>query len=427
MSKSKPAPTPWPPRAARRALLLTLATGLCLAACKPRVDAPPPADRVKRVLFIGNSYVYYNNLPKVLETLAASASPPEQLETKVVTVGGARLKTHWDTGDAVEALREGGWDFVVLQEQSTLGVLLVDGQQVINDPERLLFPYARRFHEEARQQGAKTVLALTWSRRSAPEAQARLDHAFFTLGRELGATVTPLGPAWQAALEQHPDLTLYAEDGSHPSPAGTYLAACTLYATLFGRSPEGLVPTVRGAQIPNGQPSGGETTLVSLTEAQALALQQAAWKTAGMLRARGGTLDLPAPPPHPLPSLPSGASVRWEALPGAWEGELRLYPEEWRQSPARLRLELTQAGGEYTGSLRITFTDGGTRGPYEVRATRSPEGTLRFTTPFDGSLPGEARHEAVMTSDGRLVGTVAWEDPQELDRAFGSWRLDAVR
>jgi hypothetical protein len=307
-------------------------------------------------------------------------------------------------------------------------MLLVDGRHEVNDPERILFPYARRFHAEARRRGTKTVLALTWSRRHAPEAQARLTHAFMTLGRELGAPVAPIGLAWQAVREQHPDIALYVEDGSHPSPAGTYLAACTLYATLFGRSPEGLAFTARGVPIPDGQPTGGETPLVSLPEAQARVLQQAAWRAVETLRANGGTLDVTAPPVRPRPSLPSGAGVRWELLPGAWEGELRLFPEERGQSPARMRLELTKDAEQYSGTVRVTFVDGSGEGPFAVRATPSPEGTLRFTTLFGGSLQGEVRFEAVMAGDGRrLVGTAAWEDPKTFDRALGSWRLEAVR
>jgi hypothetical protein len=256
-------------------LALVLAGAACLASCKKAGTDAPSGPRGIKLLFIGNSYTYYNNLPRVVEALAASASPPERLETRMVTVGGARLKTHWDDGEAVDVLREGGWSHVLLQEQSTLGMRLVDGRHEINDPERIFFPYARRFHAEARKRGARTLLALTWSRRQAPEAQARLSHAVLSLGRELGATVIPMGLAWQAVREQHPDIPLYVEDGSHPSPAGTYLAACTLYATLFGRSPEGLTATVRGVPTPGGQPRGAETSLVSLPEPMARVLQQA--------------------------------------------------------------------------------------------------------------------------------------------------------
>lgn len=410
---------------ARRALLVALAVGCAvLTSCKPRGDAPGEP-RATRVLFIGNSYTYYNNLPRVLEALAASGSPALRLETRAVTVGGARLQTHWDDEDAVDAIREGGWDYVVLQEQSTLGGLLVDGRLEINDPERVFFPYARKFHAEVQKRGARTVLALTWSRRRAPQAQARLNHAVLSLGRELGATVAPMGPAWQAVRAQHPDVALYVDDGSHPTPAGTYLAACTLYATLFGRSPEGLVSTVHGIPTPEGTPRGGESTLVSLPQPTATLLQQTAWRTVQELKARGDAVE--PLPPRTLPSLPAGASVRWDALPGVWSGELRFYPEEAGQSPATMRLELSPQGAQYDGVLRITFADGRSEGPFEVTAERSPAGGLRFSAPFGGSGPGEVRYEAVMSNDGKLVGTAMREDAKTLDRMLGSWSLTASR
>jgi hypothetical protein len=409
----------------RRVLLLALVAGCALlASCKSRTEAAAEP-RPTRVLFIGNSYTYYNNLPRVLEAMAASASPPVRLETRGVLLGGARLKTHWDQGKAQAAIREGGWDSVVLQEQSTLGILLLDGKHHINDPERLLFPYARRFHEEVKKQGAKTVLALTWSRRHAPEAQVRLNQAFLTLGRELGAAVTPMGLAWQVVRTQHPDIALYVDDGSHPAPAGTYLAACTLYATLFGRSPEGLTSQVRGIAIPDGQPQGGEISLIDLPEPTARILQQAAWQAVQALQTAGDSIE--APPPRALPSLPSGARVRWDALAGTWNGELRFYPEEWGQSPAQLRLELTRAGAHYTGVLRVTFAEGNGEGPFQVTAEHTPEGTLRFTAPFGTNGPGQVRYEAVTDGAGKLVGTAAYEDPATLDRMFGSWTLGRAR
>ncbi|QSQ23023.1 SGNH/GDSL hydrolase family protein [Pyxidicoccus parkwayensis] len=409
----------------RRAVLVALAVGcVALASCKPHGEAPT-GPRPTRVLFIGNSYTYYNNLPRMLEALAASASPPLPVETRAVVVGGAQLKTHWDDGKALKVLREGGWDYVVLQEQSTLGGLLVDGRLEINDPERVFFPYARKFDSEVRRQGAKTLLSLTWSRQWAPEAQVRLNHAFFSLGRELGATVVPMGPAWLTVREQHPEVSLYVADGSHPNPAGTYLAACTLYATLFGRSPEGLTSTVRGVPTPDGKPRGGETTLVSLPEPTARLLQQTAWKTVEALKAHGDTVE--PLPPRTLPSLPSGVGMRWDSLPGVWKGELRFYPEQMGLSPAALRLELKPDGDGYDGVLRITFEDGRSDGPFEVRAERTPEGTLRFTSPFGQGEPGEVRYDAVMSGDGKLVGTAVQEDRDTLDRMLGSWRLERAR
>lgn len=69
--------------------------------------------------------------------------------------------------------------------------------------------------------------------------QDAIEAGYLEVASEIGVAVAPVGVAWQRALEQHPELALWQRDGSHPSPEGTYLAACAFYATLLGASPEG--------------------------------------------------------------------------------------------------------------------------------------------------------------------------------------------
>src|SRR5688572_20426807 len=100
-------------------LLTTLMVWSCvrapIAAAETPPETPPPA-RPLNVLFIGNSYTYNNNLPALVEGLAASATPPQRIRTRAVTRPGVRLQQHWDRGEALAALRQGPWDYVVLQE-----------------------------------------------------------------------------------------------------------------------------------------------------------------------------------------------------------------------------------------------------------------------------------------------------------------------
>jgi hypothetical protein len=49
-----------------------------------------------------------------------------------------------------------------------------------------------------------------------------------------------VGYAWFVVRQQDPGIELWQSDQSHPSQAGTYLAACVFYATLFDQSPVGL-------------------------------------------------------------------------------------------------------------------------------------------------------------------------------------------
>jgi hypothetical protein len=239
-----------------------------------------PASRPLRVLFIGNSYTYNNNLPALLEGLAASAAPPMRIQTRAVTRPGVRLQQHWDRGEALAALREGRWDYVVLQEQSTLGLLLIEGRREVNDPELTFHPYARRFAEEARKVGAQPLFLLTWARRDTPESQARLTQAYMSVARELGAPIIPAGLAWARMRQEAPDVVLYHQDGSHPSPIGSYLTASALYATLTGSSPVGLATVITGHPMTEGVLNPAKTvTLASIPPEQAERLQSVAWNT----------------------------------------------------------------------------------------------------------------------------------------------------
>jgi hypothetical protein len=137
---------------------------------------------------------------------------------------------------------------VVLQDQSLLGEGLRDGQFVVNSPS-LLHWAVRLFDGEIRQLGARTVILLTWSRRSEPDQQADLDFAYDSIARELGATLAPVGRVWQRVRHDNPDLELYAPDGSHPSPLGSYLLACTLLSALFPEADASLPSSVSGHPV----------------------------------------------------------------------------------------------------------------------------------------------------------------------------------
>lgn len=183
-----------------------------------------------RILFIGNSFTNRNDLPGVLALLASAAQPPVRIDTDRVIANGRALKTHWERGAAREAIRSSKWKYVVLQEQSTLP---------LKNPDRM-HEYVRLFDQEIKASGAKTVLYMTWARRHEWERQAELSEAYTSIGASIGAIVVPVGLAWQRAMGERADLTLHDKDDSHPNVAGSYLAACVFFASLFKRSPEGL-------------------------------------------------------------------------------------------------------------------------------------------------------------------------------------------
>jgi hypothetical protein len=148
----------------------------------------------------------------------------------LISVGGASLRTHWNKGEARRAIEAGDYDRVVLQEQSTLP---------IKNAVRML-DNVRLFDGIIRAAGAKPVLYMTWAKRHAPDTQRAITDAYTRVGRELGAAIIPAGTAWERLLPEREHPVLHDRDGSHPTVAGTYLAACCAFAVLFRRSPVGL-------------------------------------------------------------------------------------------------------------------------------------------------------------------------------------------
>jgi hypothetical protein len=198
----------------------------------------------------------------------------------MVVRGGATLKMHWEEGNAVKVLQEGKWDYVVLQEQSTLP---------ITDPETM-HKFARLFDAEIKKAGAQTIFHLTWARQHQPENQAKLNDAYFTIARELHALVAPVGLAWQKAFKEDASLIFHTEDKSHPNAAGSYMAASVFYALIYGRSPEKLTGRITGHGVnDSGTVSEVKSELVNLDKSAAALIQRIAWQTVRQVKSAAPT------------------------------------------------------------------------------------------------------------------------------------------
>lgn len=249
-------------RRARRRVDRAAIVGLLLL-CQAAMGNPAPATAAAgelRVLFIGNSLTYVNDLPRELQAMVAAAYPGgPSLRYESVTPPGCTLQKHWNDGNAGSKIAEGRWDYVVLQEQS---------QIPFSDRDQM-FRYARLFDQEIKRAGAKTVLYMTFPLKKRFYRGDSLPDVYAALGKELGAIVVPVDVAWHEAAKLDPKLALYKADGVHPAPAGTYLAACCFADRLWGR-PTNPFPRIlhRANQL--------DKPLVELDERQARKLQQAA-------------------------------------------------------------------------------------------------------------------------------------------------------
>jgi len=202
-----------------------------------------------RLLFIGNSLTYVNDVPALVQAIAKANK--EKVETRMVAYPDYSLEDHWNGGDARRALAEGGWSFVVMQQ----------GPSSQPDSRVLLVEYAKRFGKEAARFKTRVAMYMVWTSKSALGFMNGVKLSHETAARETGGVFLPAGEAWRIAWRRDPTLAFYGPDGFHPSKLGSFLAALVIYEGLVGK------PANR---LPKGMVSDAEAKLLQRASADAL-------------------------------------------------------------------------------------------------------------------------------------------------------------
>jgi hypothetical protein len=199
----------------------------------PAATRPPVLEADLSLLFMGNSHTSANNLPGMVAAMVRAARPGRTVRA-VEAPGWMFLDERAANTPSLELLREGGWTFVVLQAQkySSSGMFdyPIDG--------------ALGLARTARGVHAVPVMFPEWPRRGIDETRRIFDLHVSIAVRE-PACVAPIPQAWDLALARHPELVLHASDGNHSAPAGAFLAALVIAATMTGVAPDQL-PAIEG-------------------------------------------------------------------------------------------------------------------------------------------------------------------------------------
>ena len=203
---------------------LTILSCLCLLLA---LQNPAKAQQdTMRVLFVGNSFTYFWNMPQMVNAMAALEKEP--LDIHQSTVGGSTLKQHFnrEKGTKTRALvDQEHWDYVILQEFSTGSVYKEDDFK----------EYGTKLVNLAKAKGAQPVLYMTWGYKSNPLYQHIISKSYTQLGEKLNVNVIPVGKLFMKARTLRPDLNFYFDD-KHPSSEGSYLIALIFYKALTGNS-----------------------------------------------------------------------------------------------------------------------------------------------------------------------------------------------
>jgi hypothetical protein len=213
---------------------------VCLAVCQFILSAQVK----KKVLFIGNSYTFVNNLPQVLKDMALSLGDTVQYDSS--TQGGYSFQNHCNDANTQAKIKSQKWDVVVLQAQS---------QEPSFPPAQVLsatYPFADRLVDSVRKNNPCTdiLFYMTWGRQNGDPSncatyaplctyagmQTRLRQSYMLFKDSFMTGVAPVGVAWQKIRTINPTINLYDPDQSHPSIQGTYLAASVFYSSIFLRS-----------------------------------------------------------------------------------------------------------------------------------------------------------------------------------------------
>lgn len=212
-----------------------------------------PKRNSPRILFVGNSLTFTNDLPQMVEQLCRKSGINARVEQ--VTKGAHTLNRFAFAASGrpidkqmrqqlMSQLKKKKWDYVVLQGQRHEAVTDVsDMRKAVAALEPLI-----------KKAGAQMVLYETWAPEKGHfdyngsskiaanpnEYQSKIASTYYSLAEKHKCALSPAGIAFARAQVIYPDIELFNSDKLHPSAAGTYLSACTMYATLFGKSPEGI-------------------------------------------------------------------------------------------------------------------------------------------------------------------------------------------
>jgi hypothetical protein len=230
---------------------------------------PPPGAR--RVLLIGASYFACNDMAGKVRELARTGKKNLYLSDEAV-VSGKLLRHHRETPSTLNSIKRTRWDEVVMCDAG-----VGPSYESLSPPR---YPYSWRsltreslqyYVDEVKKVKAKPLFIVPWAFEDGmtwlkgwgdtyEQMQTLIDKNTAQWAKEMDIAMVPVGPAFREVLKVHKEPHyLYATDFSHPSARGSYLMACTLYASLYGESPEGLA-----------HPQ-------SITDAEATEFQRTAW------------------------------------------------------------------------------------------------------------------------------------------------------
>ncbi|SHK01157.1 SGNH/GDSL hydrolase family protein [Pseudozobellia thermophila] len=249
------------------------------------------------ILLVGNSSIYYNNMPEMLEKIAYENG--NELKTKLIAFGGYTLRDHLNDGIVEKALDSVNWDFVVLNEQSTFGEnYVVNGLQRVRESESF-YETVREFDSLIKEKGAKTLIISLYPRNNVPPIDGEiLDYSYMKIAKELDLELAPVSKTWRDILKADGQLELYQDDNLHPTSLGSFVTASVIYSTITDSKSKPIKGEITGSLIDKFDGVKQKDSIVSLikiNESESRTISEIVFENVQKLNRAGGYLNLKKP------------------------------------------------------------------------------------------------------------------------------------
>ena len=187
-------------------------------ACDP---SPPTRSDAKKVLFVGNSLTYTNDLPSLVAGIGARKGV--LIEKEMLAFANYALEDHWNEGCIQKLIMSGYYDFVVVQQ----------GPSSQADGRKMLLEYGAFIQELCVQHDTKLAFFMVWPARVNYQTFDGVIRNYTDAALTTGSLLCPAGWAWKQYIDRTGDFSYYGPNDFHPSLSGSQVAAAVIYKALF--------------------------------------------------------------------------------------------------------------------------------------------------------------------------------------------------
>ncbi len=175
----------------------------------------------KRILFVGNSLTYTNNLPEIVKELGKANGM--EIKVEMLAVPNYGLEDHWNGRKLQKLIRSGNFDFVVVQQ----------GPSSQMEGRTMLLEYGKKIKSLCKKSEVQLAFFMVWPARMNYGTFDGVIRNYTDAANETGSLLCPVGRTWKAYFDATNDFSYYGPDGFHPSRKGSEAAAKVIYETLF--------------------------------------------------------------------------------------------------------------------------------------------------------------------------------------------------